>query len=252
MRVVGCFVLPLSLGRDDGLPSVEFDGARWLVDSGASGSLVRFAYPQMTGVVGEALRRCEAPVVPTAMGGYRGLLGFDFLKAVSDGGTVDFNFEANEFRVNERTDAREESSIRFREAAFPDLFPNGKPYPMADCAVYALDCCEATALVDTASPVTLCNSACRDAAGLFFAEDHHPRTTTGLDGRAVPLAAARASGIRVSRTFERADVTFAVGDLPSMAAIGFQDRPFVLLGLDVLGTRFLFDFPRSTLRILKS
>jgi len=172
--------------------------------------------------------------------GYRGILGYDFLKAHA---SADFDFPRNALRLDEQLLAAGED-VPFRELPF-----GSKAYPVVDVSVFAMDACEAVGLVDSASPITLCNAKCDDGAGLFADAAAEPRTTTGVDGRAVRLRGSTAAGLRVGSVFEKAGVSLAVADTPSMAQLGFSDEPFLLLGLDVLGDHFAFDFRTMSLRL---
>jgi len=181
------------------------------------------------------------------IGGFAGILGYDFLKEAADGGTVSFDAKRGQLRVNEKEDDIVSACATWRDLPF-----NGRSYPVMDCGVYAMESCEgATALVDTAAPVTICNEALRDQAQLFPDFSAPDRTTTGVDGVQVPLVGAFAAGIRVgdkTKNVEFSMVPIAVADTPAMAALGFRKKPFILLGLDLLGDSFTFDFQHNELR----
>mmetsp|Transcript_6667 Transcript_6667/g.17437 ORF Transcript_6667/g.17437 Transcript_6667/m.17437 type:complete len:259 (-) Transcript_6667:35-811(-) len=228
--LVGAIIVPLVIR--EGLGYLERGGGLVLVDSGASRSILDEPSLEDDDEVARAARRCSPrPTREVALPEFcRGILGFDALRELASEGPhrrVEFDFVDGVLRVNEPA----ERDVRRCPLA-------DDPFPLVDCQVFGLASCDVAAVVDTGSPVTIANRRLADLAGLTDDDGARPIETRNADGSVTGLVPKTAFGLRVADV-DRPNCRIYVGDLPAMALV---DRPVhLLLGLDVLGTRFALE-----------
>ena len=112
---------------------------------------------------------------------------------------------------------------------------------------------DGVALLDSGARMTVINRAFAKAAGID--PDDHTFTDTsasGASGAAAPMRSG-SIGTVVFAGIQRANVEAKVADLPVFAALGWVDRPVMILGLDLLRpTRLTLDFAAHRLWLAPS
>lgn len=213
----------------EGLPYLEDRaGGLLLVDSGASVTVIK-NLDALEGELAMIARRCQLRPTPAVMPPFcSGILGYDFLRAAAQGGVValDGGYLTNEFEPS-GTCVELEDDLQL---------------PLVKIRVFGASFCDSRAIVDTGSPITICNPAL-DFEAVLYADKTGatPLSALGVDGVQTQLVRKTTSKVNIAAVV-RPEPTVYVGDLAMFARYGYATTPLALLGSDILGDRIAFDF----------
>lgn len=250
---VASYVLPLVL--HEGLPyyRCQTNGRLVLIDTGASCSILSNEILDGDDVMARAGRRCSArPPSGFSLPPFCcGIAGYDFLRELSAGAEGARRSAIFDLRDRNRPALVINSPVP-AEMHSPCELVDSPLFPLVHCDIFGVENCnDVVAVVDTGSPVTIANTAVDFAAGLFDCLDAPSLDTANADGSINKLTPKLCAGLRIGRRIDRPHRQLYVADLPAMRYIDRAKQ--MLLGLDVLGTHFAFEFfePVSPARVKK-